>query len=349
MSGMPWIKNVGKQLLAARCAAAQGLRVKSFDDWQPELDEALTSLPEKQLLPHGLFRSLMKTADPEKRRIRLVTEHGVPVALAGLRNRWGCWAPVAQWIVPGVLFPMKEGYAARVLAALDLEIQIGWWRWNEPPPKIDCITQITMTPTRGMALSEDFEHYWRQSSLFKNTRTAKKRCEGFELRVDVPNAAELTIRKWDAKWRQGKWGAESPDLAERLAAARCLEERGLLHTLLLFHKEEPVAGATVMIDRNDAVAHCSFRDPEYDWHWVMTRLMALMFYWAKETGLTSIDVGGSYDYKERWAPEGGEKWEFVVCPEYVRSERRISAFTEKVENSLKPRSRRSVSFNSSQS
>ena len=125
MSGMPWIKNTGNRILAARCAAAQGLCVKVFDDWQPELDEALMGLPENELLPHELFRSLMRMADPKSRRIRLVTERGVPVAVAGLRNRWGFWEPVAQWIVPGMLFPVKEGYMSRVLAALDLEIQVG--------------------------------------------------------------------------------------------------------------------------------------------------------------------------------------------------------------------------------
>jgi hypothetical protein len=67
----------------------------------------------------------MRMADPKKRQIRLVMEHGEPVALAGLRNRWDGWEPVAQWIVPGVLFPVKEGYMSRVLAALDLEIQVG--------------------------------------------------------------------------------------------------------------------------------------------------------------------------------------------------------------------------------
>ena len=44
--------------------------------------------------------------------------------MAGLRNRWDNWEPVAQWIVPGVLFPVKEGYIFRVLAALEHEIRV---------------------------------------------------------------------------------------------------------------------------------------------------------------------------------------------------------------------------------
>jgi hypothetical protein len=288
----------------------------------------------------------MRMADPKSRRIRLVTERGVPVAVAGLRNRWGFWEPVAQWIVPGMLFPVKEGYMSRVLAALDLEVQIAWWRWNGPPPRMNCMGQIKMTPTRRMSLSEDFEHYWRESSLFRNIRRARNRCEGFELRIDAPNAAELIIRKWDAKWRP-EGMREMPDLAERLTVARYLEERGLHHTLLLCDKDEPVAGGTLIVDRNDVVAHCSFRNPDYDRHWAMTWLMASIFHWSKERGFTKIDMGGSFDYKERWAPEEGEKWEFVVCPDYVRSERQFSAFVEKVEKILKRCSGKFVSLNPS--
>ncbi|MGD0485610.1 MAG: GNAT family N-acetyltransferase [Syntrophorhabdales bacterium] len=348
MSGMPWIKNMGKQMLAARCAAAQGLRVKLFRDWQPELDEALESLPENELLPHDLFRSLMKMTDPKMRQISLIREHGVPVALAGLRNRWGYWEPVTQWIVPGVLFPVKEGYMSRVLPALDLQIQIAWWRWNEPPPKMDCIKQIKMTPTRGMSCSEDFEHYWRRSGHMKTIQKARNRCKGFELRTNTPNAAEWTIRNWDAKWRTPGTG-ESPDLAERLLVARCLEERGLHHTLLLSDKDEPVAGGTLMADRNEVVLHCNYRNPKYDWYSVMNRLAELTFYWAKERGFTKIDMGGSFDYKEKWAPEAGQKWEFTVCPEYVLYKGRISVFAGKVRNGLKRCSGRPASLNPSAS
>jgi hypothetical protein len=340
---MPWIKNIGKQMLAAGCAAAQGLRMKPFLDWRPELDEALESLPENGLLPHELFRSLMKMADPKKRQIRLVTEHGVPVALAGLRNRWGYLEPVTQWIVPGVLFPIREGYMPRVLAALDLQVQIAWWRWNEPPPNMDCIGRMRMTPTRGMSCSEDFEHYWRRSGHMKTIQKARNRCKGFELRADTPNASEWTIRNWDARWRPRGMGG-SPDLAERLLVARRLEERGLHHTLLLCDKDEPAAGTTLIVDRNEVVAHCNYRNPKYDWHSAMNRLEELMFYWAKERGFTKIDVGGSFDYKEKWAPEDGRKWEFTVCPAYVLCERRISVFAEKVRDGLKRCSGRPASL-----
>jgi hypothetical protein len=227
--------------------------------------------------------------------------------------------------VPGVLFPIKEGYMSRVLAVLDSETHIGWWRWNEPPPKIDCIRQIKMTPTRGMSCSGDFEQHWRRSGLMRTIQKARNRCNGFELRTHTPNGAEWTIRSWDAKWRPRRMG-ESPDVAERLAVARHLEERGLHHTLLLFDGDEPVAGVTLISDRNDAVPYINYRNPEYDRHSVMNRLEELMFYWAKERGFTKIDMGGSHDYKERWAPEDGAKWEFTVCSEYVLRERRISAF-----------------------
>ena len=140
-------------------ARSLGLRIKHYDEWHPELDEALTVLPEAELLPHELFRALMVMAEKAKKKIILVTEKGNPVAIAGLRDRWGYWEPVSQWIVPGVLFPIKEGYLDRVLPALGLRIHIAWWRWQQPPPQDHWVINSESTPTRGMPLIEDFEAY----------------------------------------------------------------------------------------------------------------------------------------------------------------------------------------------
>jgi hypothetical protein len=31
-------------------------------------------------------------------------------------------------------------------------------------------------------------------------------------------------------------------------------------------------------------------------------------------GFYKIDLGGSFDYKKRWAPQDGQKWKFSICP-----------------------------------
>lgn len=117
-----------------------------------------------------------------------------------------------------------------------------------------------------------------------------------------------------------------PDLPERLLASEFLEKVGLYHTLSLFDKDMPVAGLTFLSHRNAAVAHVSYRDPQYDRYGVMDRLMDLSFYWAKDRNFERMDLGGSFQYKQKWAPENGEKWEFDVSPSYILLRNRASQF-----------------------
>jgi Acetyltransferase (GNAT) domain len=325
MSGFSRLKTISKEYLKSRDAASQGLETWFFDDWHPELDQALQSLPEADIFPHELFRMLMKMSNSKK--IILVTERGEPVAVAGLRNRWGYWEPVTQWIVPGILFPVKDGYLSRVLPALALEIKIAWWRWEEPPPQKRWIRNAQSTPTHGMSITEDYEKYWKSNGHFKghfkDIRLYRNRCRDFELRCNSPGGVEWTIRNWEAKWRpQGI--AEMPDLAERVLVGQFLQKNNLYHSLLLFDGEVPAAGLTMMIHRNEAVAHCNCRDPNYDWNGVSTHLLDLAFRWVKDAGYSGIDLGGSFEYKEKWAPERGEKWKFDVCPDHIALKMRIS-------------------------
>lgn len=99
MFGLRW------KILRESAAIAQGLRIKIYEDWRPELDEILETLPEQDIFPHELFSLLMKSPNPGRKEIILVTERGDPIALAGVRDRWGYWEPVTHMIAPGVLFP----------------------------------------------------------------------------------------------------------------------------------------------------------------------------------------------------------------------------------------------------
>ena len=334
MLGSSWAKTTAKRLLRAKAAASQGLKTKFFDYWHPELDEALQCLPETDIFPHELFRLLMKMSNPMKKQLILVTDHNEPVALAGLRNRWGYWEPVTQWIVPGVLFPVKEGYLARVLPALGVEMQIAWWRWETPPPHNRWILNARSEPIYAARCTEDYEKHWRKSSLLRNVRSIRNRCAGFDIKVNLPGSTEWTIRNWDAKWcPQGI--AHVPDLDERLLTVQYLEKKGLYYTLSLLDQDKIVAGLTFIIHRNDAVSHHTYRNQEYNRHGVMTRLWDYSFPWAKEMGFDYVELGGSFDYKREWAPQHGEKWKFDVCPGNVLLEKRASRILLSVRNMLK--------------
>lgn len=318
-------KEAVNQFLAARAAASQGLRLEFFEGWHPKLGEALSSLPESPVCPHELYRLLIQNPGPDAKRTILVQEGGEVIAVAGFRRRAGHWEPLTQWLVPGFIFPVKDGCIGKVLGALGLNLRVGWWRWETPPPVIAGVRDIVESPTYGMDCSEDFEAYWRTTSHFKNMRHIRRKCSGFALRVDAPGMVEWTVRNWAAKWCCQGMG-EFPDLEDRLCVAGYLEERGLCHALSLHDGDEPVAAATLLLHRNDAVAYVNYRNQNYDSYGVMTRLADLCFAWAKETKCAKIDLGGGFDYKRKWAPENAKKWELSVCPQFIMLEKRASRF-----------------------
>jgi hypothetical protein len=36
--------------------------------------------------------------------------------------------------------------------------------------------------------------------------------------------------------------------------------------------------------------------------------------WATQAGFENHDFGGGHDYKKYWAPEAGERWDFILDP-----------------------------------
>jgi hypothetical protein len=204
---------------------------------------------------------------------------------------------------------------------LGVEVRVAWWRWETRPPEAGWIKDMSSTPTHGVSFSADFERYWKESGHFKEVRKYRNRCKGFELRVNAPGSNEWTIKNWEAKWRPDGM-EEMSDLSERLCVARYHEQREAYYTLSLFDKEEPAAAGSFVIHKNEAVAYCSYRNPRYDWNGAMSRLIDLAFSWGRDMGFAKMDFGGSFPYKERWAPEDGKKWQFTVCPGHVLIERR---------------------------
>jgi hypothetical protein len=316
------------KVLAQWAAAGQGLKVKEFHDWHPALDDALAVLPETELLSHELFRLLAKNPCPTPKRMVLVLKGREPVAVAGLRWLAHQWEPLTNWIVPGVLFPVKDGYVHRVLPALGVSMYVGWWRWSIAPPPMPWAENLRSFPTYKARLSENFEEHWNQSSqygvLARNLRTVKKRCKDLTWRINTPGASEWTIRNWGAKWFPSEPHG-MPQLQDRLLVAEYLEGRKQHYTHTLHDGDKIVAAITVIVHQNELVHQLNHRDSEYDRHGVMHHLTEIVFTWGKDTGFRGFDMGGRHDEeKKRWAPPRGETWEFNLAPKTGWLEQRIT-------------------------
>jgi GNAT superfamily N-acetyltransferase len=304
-----------ERMAASLSASRHGLHVEWFDHWHPALDEALESLPEKASCPHELFRLLVQTPGSTPKRATLVTEHGVPVAVAGLRQRgWCSWEPVTQWIVPGAVFPAQPGYLIPVLEALGVDVWVAWWRMESPPPPSRWTRYMASTPTHRIRCSDDFERYWRENKYFKTIQNKRNRCRDFILAVNSPGSAEWTITNWEANWRTNPTNVD-PSLPDRIVAARYLEKQGRYYTLSLLDQGTPIGGATMTVHHNDLVAGVIYREPEYDWYGIGVRLIDACISFAAESGFETIDLGGGHDYKKYWAPQEGKHWLLNICPE----------------------------------
>jgi GNAT superfamily N-acetyltransferase len=291
------------------------LKVRWFDAWHPILDEALHDLPELDSCSHDLFRLVIQNRGPSRKRIALVTEKGIPVAVVGLRQKGRFdWEPVLQWIVPGEPFPSKPGYIMRAIEALNIEVWVAWWRVKEPPTTMPLMRYLESTPTYKMHCSDDIEQYWRDNGYFKTIRRMRNRCKDYTLSVNPPGSAEWTIKNWEAKWRENPTKID-PSLADRIMVAKYQEERGLYFTLMLLDQDIPIGGATVLVDQKDLVAAVLYSKPEYRSNGVGDRLIDLCFTLAIEKGFETFDIGGGHEYKRHWASQEGERWWFNVCPE----------------------------------
>lgn len=293
------------------------LRVTWYDHWHPVLDEALQELPEQDNCPHELYSMLVQNPGSVPKRTALVTEQGVPRAVVGLRQigRYQ-WEPITQWIIPGIVFPAQPEYVIPVLEVIGVDVWVAWWRMETPPPPSRLMRYQESTPVYRMSFSGDFEQYWRKNKYFKTIQHKRNRCQEFTVAVNSPGSAEWVIKNWDGKWRDQPT-AVSPSLSDRIMAANYLESRKQHYTIALLDGDTLIGGATNTVHGNDLVAGVIYREPKYDWHGVGVRLIDLVFSFAAENGFETMDIGGGHSYKEKWAPQEGERWQFNICPEYL--------------------------------
>jgi hypothetical protein len=325
------MKNVIDKFFMNKTTARYGLQVKSYNEWHLDLDRALNTLPETELCTHELFHLLMQHPSSARKRTILVTEKNEPVALIGLRKNDNKWGLITNWIIPGALFPIKEGYLQRVLSAVPQEIFIAWWRQKSKPPGIKNMHQPQVECTYQILCSEDFELYWKKSGHLNTVKRARRKCTDFEFEINPSGGWEWVIRNWGKHW--DILPAETED---RIIAANYLEKNGHHYTFCLKSGNELISGHTFLCHDNDFVWQVTYRNQKYDEYGVGTRLMDLAFQWAaKENHFHKIDLGGGHDNKERWAPINGEKHQFMIRPDHFLLKNSIVNFLSKVKHKLR--------------
>jgi hypothetical protein len=277
-----------------------------FDCWSSTLDDALSLLPEDDDCPHRLIKLLAQHRSGRPKKIWLLSQDGMPVALAPmLKVDAFSWQPVTQYIVPGVVIPAVTGRLFDALEGLGLNMRVALWRTTCGLPQGPRIRDVDTTPTHGIDCAEDFEAYWKSTDMWRNLRSARNKTQNLILKENAPGASDWIITNWARKW-----GVPDDDMQDRLITARFLEEQGKHFSLTLYDGDVPVAGQTCLSHRGEMVGQCIYRSDENGS--LSKRLVHLTFCWAKEKGFSAIDIGGGQDYKRKFAPARGERHEFTM-------------------------------------
>ena len=289
-------------------------RLHWFDKWERVLDDALDSLPKHPLWPNELLRILFEAPSPARKRIALVLDRGVPIAMVGLRAQGpDCYIPLAQYFIPEFLLVGKQELAESVLMRLRIPLMVSWWRMPSEPPSLSRTVNSVKTAQHYIAdLAEDPEVYWRSSGHLNTVHRMRNRCREFTFAVNPPDGAEWVIKNWAEHWKIGP-----EEIEDRVVAARYLEGLGKQYSLLLLDGDKVVAGHTFVLHRKDLVWLVTHRDESYDSYGVGTRLMDLAIHWAKQSGFQHFDLGTTQSYKARWAPMSSQWWYLLeIRPEF---------------------------------
>lgn len=300
--------------------------VSWHDEWSPQLDECLAALPERECMPHALYRQLLNRPGDGRRRIALVRHRGVPVMLAGLRRRSRyVWEPIANWHAPGPAFPVAPGHIGPALRSISLEIPIAWWRTGMEPPSGWGVRSVETSPTYRLRLDGDPEKFWRETGYLRTIRNMRNRCKGFTVAINHPGAAAWTIRQWSQKWSGDGDGAGRTELDERIEIAEDLEKRGKHISISVFDNGQLVGGSSNFVHEGDLVAGVIYHEPQYRANGLGVRIIDLAFEVGTKRALKAFDLGGKADYKKKWAPEDGTRSRVVVAPLRVQYMRKVAS------------------------
>jgi len=279
------------------------------------IEEALSNLPQSIEWP-GVYNILIEPRGSVK-RAGLVFDRGSLIAIILLRSDIdNTWQLATNWIVPGLLFPVLDGYIYDALESLQLVVHVGWWRMYERISTGPKIFDLNETHTHCMNCSTDPEIYWKESGNINFLRHARKKCKGFEVQINPQEGYEWVIRNWAIKWKE-KSHAIDLELEDRIAVARYLESLGKHYTFIIYDGSQRVAGATLFKHCSSLVAGVNYRLPAYNSYGVGSYLYENIFRWAASCGCRDVDIGGGISYKHLWAPVAGSKYEFTVSPVWV--------------------------------
>ncbi len=290
----------------------RGTSVHFFDDWNPEVSAAYRALGGEAWLPETLLRDLVTNQRTHRKRVAVLHRDARPWAVVPLRLTGDNWQPLMRGIIDGCDDFLCSGDRGRVLAALRLNVFV-----MHSPVDPAGWANVRWAGTIGgyeLTLGEHPERYWRSRDRWTSVLQARRRTGHFELILDDPDSAHWTIDGWHKRFDTGDSSHVAAKWEDRHIIADWGLRSGLVRSWALRDQGRWIAGVVANVDGGRLTFATVYRDPEYEWHCLGTRLFSEAFIWAYESGMDCVDLGGGLDYKRWWAPPAGRRWHYVVSP-----------------------------------
>lgn len=289
------------------------LRPAWFRSVTPALESAVRALPEDPLCTHELLLALLDLNLAHEGRVALVERDGMPVAVFGLRRDGRLrWRSMMNWLMPGTVGAAREEDVVPALRRLGVETALVWWD-SRTAPEGPGVVSAPVRPLNRLSLI-DREAYWRSTKYLKTIIRARHQTAHLTVAVDQPGDADWVFRQASLKWAQRGARLDHFAVAANIEIARQLMPLGRCFTTTLRDGARPLAGATSFRSGQNVFAGTLFRDESVGNLPTGIRVIDESFARAHQLGATRFDMGASFPYKKRWAPEEGSVHQFVVSP-----------------------------------
>lgn len=290
----------------------KGVSVCLFDGWGDEASSAYRSLGGEAWLPEALLSDLLSNQRTHKKCVAVLQRHGKPWAVVPLRLTGLEWQPLIRGVIDRCDDFLCSADRGQVLAALGLNIFV----WHSPvnPKGWAGVRWSRSIQSYELSLEESPERYWRSRDRWTSVLQARRRTEPFELILDEPDSAHWTIDQWHERFYTGDNARVSSKWEDRHMVADWGLGSGTVRSWGLRDNERWIAGIVANVDGSRLTFSTVYRDPEYDWYSLGTRLFSEAFLWAYESGMDCVDLGGDLDYKRWWARPIQGRWHYAVAP-----------------------------------
>lgn len=289
-----------------------GARLSWHADWDDHVSSFFHRLGGSEWLPESLLATLVRDKSVHDKRVALLSRHGHPWAVVPLRWTARYWQPLLRGVAEPYADFLAAGAEEDVYAALGVGVYVRFG--HENPASFRNLRWVVTDTSYELSMEASPEAYWRETDRWKSVVQARKRSAPFELVLDDPAATRWVVEHWRDHWGTGRAVEAAAKWRDRITFDEWGLTTGATKTWALRDGGRWVAGCVGVIREGSMMLQTVFRDRDYDWYSVGTRIFAEAVLAAYEAQLRQVSFGSGFEYKRWWARPGRQQYTYMVAP-----------------------------------